>query len=879
MSRDPHPLTTELAHWREVDGLFRAALELPESERAAYVSANARGSSVREQVLSLLRVDAQEISWLDRRPEGPFSLPATAFEAASAGDQIGRFRILGVLGEGGMSIVYSAEDLEDRLEREVALKFLRHPFADSESRARFLNEGRILSRLEHRSIARIYDATSNAEGVPYLVMERVDGTPIDRHCHDRNLGLSDRIELFREVCEAVSFAHRNLVVHRDVKPSNILVTAAGEVKLLDFGIAKLLDASGKADLTRSAMGPMTPRYASPEQLQGKPVTTASDVFSLGILLFELLAGPAPDSRSSEPSSTGLQPQPLPRPSSAIEQRIAAGRHSGPRASEVRGDLDRIVAKALAEDPEDRYSSVERLAADLERFLGGFPVEAREPSLGYRLRRFARRHALGVSLATAASVALLALTGALALTGQRLQTERDRAHQERSNAQQVTEVLIDLFALVDPAERRGASVTARELLDRGVERLSADWKGEPALQATLQGTLGELYQNLGLFQQADELRSTVLETRRSLLGERHPDTLTSLSDLGATALESGDFARAESLLSEAHRGQAELLAPTDPRRSRTVARLALTHLRLGSPTRARELARASIQAHRTAGETRSETYVTILNLDAWASRALGELAEARALHEEAVALGTEVLGFEHPAVLSAAKNLASALMTDDPNRTEALLIDILAAERQLFAGDHPRLGFSLNQLGVLYQQMGRIPEARARISESLSMRRRLFGDSHLSLAPSLLQLATLDQNIGDYEAAEAGIREAQAIVESELPPESPDRTRPMLQLGGLFLAQGRSAEARPLLEQAYRTRRAAAPPHPGRIAEAAVLLGRFHRRFGNLDRAEALFAEALELLESGQRGESPQAAALRETLAELRAEAPAEPGAL
>ena len=438
---------------------------------------------------SLLRLDAGEVPALDRwLPLGGAEPGPPPLEP---GARVGPYLLGERLGEGGTSVVFAAERQDGHPVHRVALKLLKRSQLESQAVERFRIEGRILARLDHPNVARIYDAGSTDAGIPYLVMERVDGRRIDVFCREEGLAAGDRIALFLQVLEAVAFAHRYLVIHRDLKPGNVLVTDGGVPKLLDFGIAKLLEPEpDAADLTRTSFQPMTPQYASPEQLAGEPVTTAADVYSLGLVLFELLAGVPPYRLERASAATVARlasgTMEVPRPSQALAE---AGGGSG---VEIRPDLDRVVRKALSGRPEDRYPSAEAFAADLRRYLGGFPVLAHGGSRLYHARRFVARHRLAVVATSAAVLLLVALTVGLASAVGALSRERDRVRAEAEVSDQVGAFLAGLFEAAEPAASRGAEVTAGRLLDLGAGRLAAEGGQRPEVRAALAAAIGKAY---------------------------------------------------------------------------------------------------------------------------------------------------------------------------------------------------------------------------------------------------------------------------------------------------------------------------------------------------------------------------------------------------
>lgn len=560
--------------WKRVERLFHEAIERPASEWPGFLD-DACGDDRQ------LQREVEAVLAHHERTGDLFDAPRALAEALLRGSpdlahidlvvegrRLGPYRLEREIGSGGMGRVFLAR--REDLPKQVALKVVQGPFTSPDHIRRFQLEQRVLAGLEHPHIAQFLDAGVTEEGAPYFVMEFVDGEPLPVFCDRQRLTVAQRLQLFVDVCSAVRYAHAHLVVHRDIKPSNILVTRDGRPKLLDFGVAKLLARDGGADLTRTGMRVFTPSYASPEQLTGGQVSTGTDIYQLGALLYALVAGRPPldvEGKSPGEAEQIVREREPPPPSSVVLREVGAtnldGRTEtltpaevGARRSttparlrhQLSGDIDNIVLKALEKRRERRYASVEALAGDIERFLQGFPVLAREASRSYRLRRFARRHRWG--LATAVGFALIVCGYAVTLSVQsgRIRQALGRAELETEKAEEVTEFMIGLFEAGDPAERWGVDLTGGELLQRGIRR-AEELSARPALQARLLEVIGRTYQRLAQFDEARPLLERALVLREELHGGRHTDVAASLHDLGALFRAVGDHA-AESLLTRA-----------------------------------------------------------------------------------------------------------------------------------------------------------------------------------------------------------------------------------------------------------------------------------------------------------------------------------------
>ena len=551
--------------WQVLSPYLDRALELADGERDAWLeSLRAEDPDLASEVEALLE-ERRALSREGFLEDDPLKPPVPA---SLAGQKIGAYTLISPIGQGGMGSVWLARRSDGRFEGQAAVKLLHVSLVGRAGETRFEREGNILARLTHPNIARLVDAGVSSIGQPYLVLEYVLGEPIDRYCDATALPVEGRLRLFLDVLAAVAHAHANLIVHRDIKPSNVLVTRDGRVKLLDFGIAKLLEEEGDAGeataLTREGGRALTPEYAAPEQVTGGAITTATDVHALGTLLYVLLTGrhPAQASRGSTVELVKAIVDTEPRRLSDI---VAATRGPAPESVHrnaqtrsaspdglrrlLKGDLDTIVAKTLKKNPSERYASVTALADDLRHYLAHEPIAARPDTLAYRAAKFARRNRRGVAAAAAAVLLLVGLVGFYTV---RLARERDRARLEAQKAAKVSELLAGLLTGADPyASRKDAKeVTVRGLLDAGAARVRRELAGQPEVKAEMLSVMGRTYQRLGEPDKARPLLEEALSTRRRILGPRNAEVAESLNDLGVLLREKGDTAAAEPLLVEA-----------------------------------------------------------------------------------------------------------------------------------------------------------------------------------------------------------------------------------------------------------------------------------------------------------------------------------------
>ena len=497
------------ARWQKIDAVFKSALELPGSERDAFLDGVcARDEDLRREVEMLIEADAQADVFLEAPAiEAAGELLRNDLADSQVGQTVGPYKLVREIGRGGMGMVYLAERADEHYHKYVAIKLISRGMDTRDILSRFRHERQILANLDHPNIARLFDGGTTDDGLPYFVMEYIEGLPIDQYCEANQLSIPERLKLFREVCAAVHYAHQNLIIHRDIKPGNILVTGEGTTKLLDFGIAKLLDPELDAHtkpLTATALRPMTPDYASPEQVRGLQLSTASDIYSLGVLLYELLTGRRPyHLKSTSPQEIEriiceLEPK---RPSDSIESVGTSGAQSGnnlssefPSPKLLRGDLDNIVLKAMRKEPERRYASAQEFSEDIHRHLGGLPVTARKDTFSYRAGKFIRRHKTGALAAALVVVTLVAGIVATLWQARNAQTERSRAERRFNDVRRLANSF--MFEFHDAVKDLPGSTRARELIVRRALEYLDTLSQEAADDPVLQSELATAYQKVG-----------------------------------------------------------------------------------------------------------------------------------------------------------------------------------------------------------------------------------------------------------------------------------------------------------------------------------------------------------------------------------------------
>jgi non-specific serine/threonine protein kinase/serine/threonine-protein kinase len=704
------------------------------------------------------------------------------------------------IGAGGMGEVWSAEQREG-IRRAVAVKLIRAGMGTDQLLARFDAERQALALMDHPSIARVYDAGTTTDERPFFVMELIRGTPINEFCDRHRFDVEQRLELFLKVCDGVQHAHQRAIIHRDLKPSNILVTRQDDLpapKIIDFGLAKALGhrLTDETVYTRHGEIVGTLEYMSPEQAdpRGEEVDTRTDVYSLGMVLYVLLVGALPFDRNvvREGGLPALQrlitSQDPPRPSTRVSQ---LGRDSSDAAERrrttpdtlsgtLRGDLDWIVMKALEKSPDRRYASVERLAADVRRYLGDLPVQARPPSAGYRVRKFVRRHRLEVAAATGVVIALVVGVVVATVGLVRARVAEREAIRQAETATRVTEFLVDLFEVSDPSQALGETITARELLERGTETV-ADLADEPVIRGHLEGTLGSVYSNLGLYDEATRLLESAVATLRGVEGEQAQASLAgSLHNLGVVYDLQGRYADAEQVFRD---------------------KLALAEQR-DEPDE-QELART----------------LNSLGIVLWNQ---GRYAESEEVFQRALTVREQLFGAESSEVAKTLFNLGNlAHALGELDRAEQYFTRALAIERAVKSPDHPDIAASLNNLGSLYKDLGRLDEARRSTEEALAIWEKVLGEDHPDVGIAVHNLGNLERDAGDLDRALELYARARGIWVATLGPDHVYVAVNDSQEAAARAARGETGIAEELYERSLATlERAVGSDHPT-VAEALI----------------------------------------------------------
>jgi len=795
--------------WQRIQQLVEQAVSLPAGERTRLIcEETANDPELREQIEGMLRCYDATGSFLEDSIAMAAASVTTGNELVP-GDRIGAYRVTSTIGHGGMGIVYRARRDDQQYQQSVAIKVVRAGWgATEELFARFRAERQILAAINHPNISRLLDGGITDDGLPFLVMEFVEGVTLDQWVSLNSPALNVRLDLFRKLCSAIQYAHQNLIVHRDLKPGNILVTADGTPKLLDFGIAKLLDTevlSGQTVVfTRPAERLMTPEYASPEQIRGENITTATDIYGLGVLLYELLTGTRPfqlknlspgeverivcETQPRPPSSVGLSP----RRSGAAEVPIGAAK------LRRQTDLDRIVLKAMHKQPARRYASAADLAADIERYHEGFPVTARADSFTYRTTRFLQRN----KLASAATVLFFLTVISLSIV---LLVQARRARREAASADAVSQYLVGLFDFTQPNATQGRSVSAREILDQGTERLNKDWSGDPAVKARLLDTLGTVYYRLGALDRGVSLLSEAESLYASAEGSDSVEVAKTATDLGDILETQGNY---DGAIAQYNRA----LAIYERTRGHNSIEVADALDGIGS-----------------------------IHWDA------ADFKAAEAFQKESMDISTRLLGQEAEQTLLAEGNLEVTLSSEGNYReAEPLAREILRTRLRVLGTYNSTTAIAMSNLSSILLKTARFEEAKSWLDQTLALTRKLFGEEHPDVGAALVSLGDWNLAMGHFDVARDLMKQGLAIALRTAGPHSADAAHDQDALALLLVAMGDPAAARPLAETSLRTRLAPHSPSPSSLGKSYDCLGVIDLAENNLPAARQEIEHALAL---------------------------------
>jgi len=849
------------ARWQQIQALFDQVVDAPPAEQAARLATACESDGdLKRSVESLLASDrSTEDPLINAISEAAESL-LVEHQDRLVGTRIGNYRIVSILGHGGMSTVYRGERDDAKYEQTVAVKVLHHAALHPRLRSRLHSERHILATLDQPSIARLIDSGELEDGTPYLVMEYVDGETIDTYCDTRTLFVRERLELFVRVCAAVQYAHRNLVVHRDIKAANILVMNDGMPKLLDFGIAKLLAPESMrhtVPVTRLQERILTPENAAPEQVLGRSITTATDIYALGVLLYQLLTGRSPY-RLMSYSQLQLEraicmDDPM-RPSQIVLAKLGAEtdadrsklsdrRGLSPQRLRARlsGDLDAIIAMAMRKEPDRRYPSVEALADDISRHLLGKPVLARHGDWRYNAAKFMRRHLLPLSVVAAAFLGLALIAGVTLWQNHLVEMARDATTQERDRAQQVSAFLVDVFSQADPYTAQGHDTTAKELLDRGAAKIGSQ-NLQPEVRAQLLESIGLAYRRQGLSERSIPLFEQAVDIRREEKPVDTHRTAAALANLARALTDAGHLVSAEAYLQQAlemsRRGdhsssietadilvqyaQFELSAKSDPKQARklfgealgiyrsilgaqhlsvavTLSGLAVAAIWMDDFAAAERYEREAIEIFRATVSRNYPDHAVALATLGYILTERGEYAEAEQLLKEALEIERSVFGEHNVRVIQAEDHLGDLYARrGDISKAIEATESAVAGAREGLGADHYLTGYYLNSLASEYLKADNVSAAEAAAREALAVYAQSLPPQHLYVATAKLTLGEILLRRGSLPAAETELRSSLAINTALAGADSWRTARSAASLGWVLIKRDKYAEGEPML---------------------------------------------------------------------------------
>ena len=894
--------------FKRLEQLYYAAGEMQSEQRMRFLDEQCGSdAALRAEVEAMLSYGTTKMEGALRASAGE---PIPTRDATSEPDiprQIGSYTVIRRIGQGGMGNVYLAARTSD-FKQQVAIKLIKRGMDTDEILRRFRHERQVMAGLQHANIARLLDGGSTDDGQPYFAMEQIEGVSIDRYCDEQRLTIRDRLRLFQRVCSAVHYAHQHTVIHRDIKPGNILVTTDGTPKIIDFGIAKLTNRElgfQSLNTTQTTHRFMTPEYASPEQVRGRAITTASDVYSLGVVLYELLTGHRPHeltSRLKHEIEQLVCEQVPERPSTAIGRTVEVRQPDGTTRTitsesvgrmrdcapdklrrQLSGDLDNIVLMALRKEPHRRYTSAEQFGQDIERHLNNKPVLAAPPSMVYRARKFVQRNR---SLVASAAVVLIVLLAGIAistsqavratraehLAGNRLrevEESRTEAERQAAIAEAVNAFLNDdLLAAVAP-EEQGKDATMRQVLDTASGKIEGRFEDEPLVEASIRTTIGNTYLSLGDYESSEGHLERALNLRKAALDTHHASVLMAMSNLGLLYEKQGRYDEAEPLIRTAFEEGRHVLGLEHPFTLIFMNNLGMLCDAVGRYDEAESLYLQLLEIReRLRGEEHEDTQLAMFNL-ATLYDLQGRYDQAEPLYSRALELLRRTLGEEHPRTILAMSNLASLYISMGRyDEAESMHTEILEVQRQVLGEEHLETLKSLSNLALLYQRQGRYDEAKRLISQTVEAKCRVLGDEHPATVHSLGQLAMVCHILGQFEEAETLYVRVARLTRQKFGDRHVETIMAVGNLGSLYTQQERYEEAESMLAPLLQTALDALGQDHTTTLNCMQNLGIIYLETKRFEKAEPLFTKALEVSQRGLGNDNPTTLECLNSLATL-----------
>ncbi len=847
--------------WQKIESLFSHALSLEDEARESFLRKECKNDdALYQEVKSLLAEDDNVHSLLENSPIRPGNFN-DSFNDDYIGKSVGPYSIEEKIAMGGMGTVYRASRNDGVYENQVAIKIIHSGLRNPTFVQRFQRERQILAGLNHANVAHLLDGGVSEDGAPYFVMEYVDGVPVTTYARERKLPISQRLDLFLQICDAVHFAHTHLVIHRDLKPGNILVTKAGRVKLLDFGIAKFFDAeqgtSSFSTLTHTGGAPFTPEYAAPEQIAQQDISTATDVYALGVILYELLCDTRPFT-FMEKNLLDIQkiienkvPE---KPSTTCVTRAKAFPHDKKQLVRLlKGDLDAICLKALKKEPNLRYGSVDLMKIDIERHLARLPIQAFDDHFSYYLSKFLSRHKGIVTLAASFLLAVILLVTFYTFE---LRQETARAHQEASKAEEVAEFLKTLFDAASPEHVVDKEPNATDLLRAGTRNVENDLIDQPAVQAEMFTILGDVYRRMARYEKAEKLVNKSLERNLTTFGEQSEAVALNYQTLGKLMLELGRYEQAETHLLKAQNLLPFVINDVESFESDVLilqADLAYQYREMEKADSLYARAYDIIESDPEASPARA----SIMNARASIARRLGDYEQSEKLYQSALVMRKELLGDEHADVAHTLNHLARLYdFMGEYRKAEAYAREGLALREKIFGFNHQETAASMSNLANILLHQDKLPAAEKYFRSTLKAFKSVVGEEHPYTSSTISNLANVLYEQRHLDEAEKLFRQAMKLHEKQVPEGNPRHTNIWLPLGTLLVERNQLEEGTMLLEKSYNLlKEKQGPDHPS-TAKALGALGFAHYKKNEMEIAEQNLVTAFEILQTLEGEKKP-----------------------
>lgn len=782
--------------WERIETIIDEILQLPQNDWLGFLEKKSDLSQeVKSEVTSLLQSITDSEGWLENANTYKKNLLGSFSDKSSAssllGSELGSYQVTGIIAQGGMGTVYRGERTDGEFEHTVAIKVIKRGMNTTENIRLFHRERNILAGLNHPGIAKLFDGGVLENGSPYLVMEYIEGTPIDQYCDENNLSIDKRIELFKKVLKAVRHAHENLTIHRDLKPDNILITNEGQVKVLDFGIAKLLDTKNNSvNTTQTRI--LTPKYAAPEQIRQQPVTTATDLYSLGVILYQLLVGRNPydlEGKSiHETENRILNSDPIQPDKRLIRdtksQILSAKRSSTPGmiAKKMKGDLNAILLKAIEKDPDIRYRTSDSLLDEFEKYSSGLPISARQRTTRYRLNKFIRRNKTSLS---GISMFFILLVGFTFFHTQQITQERNQAQFEADKAEVVTEFLISLFEENDPNISKGDTLTARHLLAIGEKKIN-QLNGKPAIKSEILQVLGNIYDLLSYPEKADSLKNISLALKQDIYHSSDPELASIYSSLAITKKTLGEYETALNLLDTTISYKKDIYGSQSKEVGQSLSLVAKNLKEKGEVDSAYKMIDKSKSIYSTLEDTLDSDFLQVLMEMGLITKAKGNLKESETIWRRSLRLSHKLFTPPHPKIMDNINGLASVLKELEKfAEAESLYKGSVKMTKKLYGKKHIKTAVTLNDFAGLYYYIEEYQKADKRYKEAYAILKDILGQEHPYVSSNLYNQANLKADMGEFEDAKILYHQVLELDKDQFGEIHPNVASNLTGLGSLY----------------------------------------------------------------------------------------------